>query len=66
LGQAGVLYTHLGYQEVAEMAHLMVTDEALRQQIIRKQKERWRELGPFQAEAALQQALARLGLPNGK
>lgn len=66
LGQAGVLYTHLGYQEAAEMAHLMVTDETLRQQIIRKQKERWHELGPLQAEAALQQALARLGLPNGK
>lgn len=65
LGEAGVLFTSLGYEQVAEMAHLLVTDDALRRQVIRKQKERLRELGPEQTEAALRQALARLGLPSG-
>jgi glycosyltransferase involved in cell wall biosynthesis len=65
LGEAGVLFTDLGYEQVAEMAHLLLTDDALRRQIIRKQKERLHELRPEQAEAALRRVLARLGLPNG-
>jgi glycosyltransferase involved in cell wall biosynthesis len=62
LGGAGVLFTHLGYREVAEMAHLLVTDERLRQQVIRGQKERLAAMGPEQAEAALRHALARVGI----
>lgn len=65
LGQAGILFTDLGYQQVAEMAHLLVTDNMLRSQVIHKQKERLQELGPDQAEAALLRALGRLGLPAG-
>jgi glycosyltransferase involved in cell wall biosynthesis len=66
LGQAGVLFTDLGYEQVAEMAHLLVTDEDLRRQVIRRQKERFLELGPEQAEVRLREALARLGLSTYK
>lgn len=59
LGQAGVLFTDLGYEQVAEMAHLLTSDEALRRQVIRKQRERLLDLGPDQAEAALRYALIR-------
>jgi glycosyltransferase involved in cell wall biosynthesis len=60
LGESGVLFTELGYEQVAEMAHLLVADEALRRQVIRKQAERLVALRPEQAEAALQGALAHL------
>lgn len=60
LGQSGVLFTGLDYEQVAEMAHLLVVDKALRCQVVRKQKERLLALGPEQAEAALQRALASL------
>ena len=62
LGSSGVLFTGLGYEQVAEMAHLMVTDELLRAQIIRRQKERLQALGPERAEAALRCALERVGV----
>jgi glycosyltransferase involved in cell wall biosynthesis len=66
LADAGVLFTRLGYEEVAQMAHLMLRDEALRRRIMRKQKERLEAFGPSQVEAALQDALAQLNLPHGK
>lgn len=66
LAEAGVLFTRLGYEEVAEMAHLMLTDSTLRQRIIRKQKERLTAFGPQQVETSLQDALARLDLPHGE
>ena len=62
LGEAGVLFADLGYEQVAEMAHLLVTDDALRDQVIFKQKERLHELRPEQTEAELRRALSRLGL----
>jgi glycosyltransferase involved in cell wall biosynthesis len=62
LGGAGVLFTDLGYEQVAEMAHLLVTDETLRHQVICRQRERLAELGPARSEAALGRALAQLGL----
>jgi glycosyltransferase involved in cell wall biosynthesis len=65
LGDAGVLFTGLCHVEVAEMAHLMISDDALRRQIIRKQKDRLRRLSPLRAENALRQVLARLSLPHG-
>ena len=40
LGDAGVLFTGSHYGEIAEMAHLMVTDQTLRQQIIQTQRSR--------------------------
>lgn len=63
LGDAGVLFTDLGYDRVAEMAHLLTTDRGLRQRVIQKQKERLQALGPDRVEAALVQALNRLGMP---
>jgi glycosyltransferase involved in cell wall biosynthesis len=65
LGDAGVLFTRLGYEDVAEMAHLLVSDDGLRRQVIRTQNERLQELGPEQAEAALRDALTRVGLSPG-
>lgn len=65
LGTAGVLFTKLGYEAAAEMAHLLATDVALRSRVIAHQQARVIELGPDKAEAALRAALRRLGLPAG-
>lgn len=65
LGQAGVLFNHLGYEQVAEMAHLLVTDTALREQVIRKQRERLQAFSPERTERTLSRLLHRLGLPAG-
>jgi len=62
LGDAGVLFTRLGYVEVAEMAHLLLTDEALRSQVVAKQRERLQDLTPSRVEAKLRHILARLGV----
>lgn len=62
LADAGVLFTDLGYEETAEMAHLMISDTTLRQQIIRKQKERLQAFDPQQIEPVLQEMLARLNV----
>ena len=62
LGDAGVLFTRLGYAEVAEMAHLLLTDEALRSQVVAKQRERLQDLAPSRVEARLRHILARLGV----
>lgn len=65
LGPAGVLFNHLGFEQVAEMAHLLVTDVTLRNQVIRKQLERLQEFSPERTERTLSQLLRRLGLPAG-
>jgi len=62
LGDAGVLYTRLGYAEVAEMAHLLVTDRDLRNKIIAGQRERLQDFAPDRVEARLRDALIRLGI----
>lgn len=62
LGQSGILFNHLGYLETAEMAHLMITDTTLRQQIILTQKERLQAFLPNAAEARLQEALQQMGI----
>lgn len=62
LGQAGILFTGMDYEQVAEMAHMLVSDRVLRAQVIRKQKERLGDLGPARSQVALQDALDRLGL----
>ncbi|MBN1487933.1 MAG: glycosyltransferase [Anaerolineae bacterium] len=62
LGHAGVLFTELGYEAVAEMAHLLVEDQALRQRVIARQKARLDELSPQRAEAALKFALSHFGI----
>lgn len=63
LGSAGVLFTELGYEEVAEMAHMIVTDVQLRERLMACQRERLSELGSDRAERVLWEALKRLGLP---
>lgn len=62
LGDSGVLFTRLGYAEVAEMAHLLLTDKALRSQVVAKQRERLQDMSPSCIEARLEQILARLGV----
>lgn len=66
LGEAGVLFNHLGYEQVAEMAHLLVSDQVLRAQVIRKQRERLQDFDPKRTERALSDLLHRLGLPGGE
>ena len=60
LGQAGVLFTRLGYEQVAEMAHLLVSDPDLRAQVIARQKERLADFAPARVEAKLREILVRL------
>lgn len=60
LGNAGVLFTHLGYQEVAEMAHLLVSDQDLRAQVIARQRERLQAFAPSHVEAKLRDLLVGL------
>lgn len=62
LGACGMMFTDLGYEHVAEAAHLLISDTLLRDRIIAGQRQRLVELGPDRAEAMLQIVLARLGL----
>lgn len=66
LGDAGILFTELGYAEAAQMAHMMISDTAVRQQIIAKQRERLQFFAPDRVETILQDMLRRLGLPDGR
>ena len=43
LGKAGILINEKNYEEIAEMINLLVEDTELRNRIIKKQNERWRE-----------------------
>ena len=62
LGDAGVLFTRLGYQEVAEMAHLLLTDGVLQAQVVARQRERLQDFAPSQVEARLRDILIGLGV----
>jgi len=62
LGDAGVLFTRLGHGEVAEMAHLLLTDQALREQVVTRQRERLEDMAPSRVEVRLRHILARLGV----
>jgi glycosyltransferase involved in cell wall biosynthesis len=62
LGQAGVLFNRFDYAEVAEMAHMMVSDPTLRQQLIQCQRQRLTDLSPERVEGKLQQILERVGV----
>jgi glycosyltransferase involved in cell wall biosynthesis len=62
LGQAGVLFNRLGHREVAQIAHLMITDSALRQQIVATQKERLQAFLPDAVEMHLREALHQIGI----
>jgi glycosyltransferase involved in cell wall biosynthesis len=62
LGTAGVLFTRLGYQEVAEMAHLLLADSELRSQVVVRQRERMAAFSPRRVEAKLHAILASMGI----
>lgn len=61
LGDAGVLFTRLGYIEVAEMAHLLVTDTGLREQMISTQRQRLHTFTPERVESQLRAVLQQVG-----
>lgn len=63
LGGSGVLFTSLGYEVVAEMAHLMIKDCELREAILRGQERRLRHFAPERIEETLRQYLGELGVP---
>jgi len=65
LGDAGVLFTRLGYEEVAEMACLLLDDEVLRARVIARQRERLADFAPARIEARLWAVLGRLGISPG-
>lgn len=62
LGQAGVLFARLGHGEVAEMAHLLVTDLNLRSQVVATQRARLRDFSPGRVEQQLAAALHQIGI----
>jgi glycosyltransferase involved in cell wall biosynthesis len=62
LGQAGVLFHGSDYDAVAEAAHLLLTDAALRRQVIDRQRQRLADFVPERIEARLRQALQRVGV----
>ena len=66
LGEAGVLFHELGYEAVAEMAHLLVSDAIIRQQVIQKQYERVASFNQKRAAASLHAVLHRLGIFVGE
>jgi L-malate glycosyltransferase len=61
LGDSGIMYTRWSYSHICEMLHLLVTDQALRQQVIRRQRQRRADFAPEHVESALRQALQRIG-----
>ena len=64
LGDAGVLFARLGYVEVAEMAHLLVSDTGLRAQVISRQRQRLRVFAPERVEERLKAVLRRIGVTS--
>jgi glycosyltransferase involved in cell wall biosynthesis len=53
LGESGVRFTEKRVAEVAEMAHLLATDQALREAILTGQRRRLAEFAPTTVEATL-------------
>lgn len=53
LGDSGILFTHLGYEEVATMAHLITSDPHLKQKILAAQQKRLDAFAPNQVETIL-------------
>ncbi|MEZ4593427.1 MAG: glycosyltransferase [Chloroflexota bacterium] len=66
LGEAGILFHELGYEAVAEMAHILISDPVIRQQVIETQYQRVAHFNPKQAAASLRAVLHRLGIPVGE
>lgn len=62
LGSAGVLFNQFSYAEIAETISLLVSDQDLRQQIIRCQNQRLVDFAPKRVEKKLRQVLERVGV----
>jgi hypothetical protein len=60
LGDAGVQFDELRIDEVAEMAHLLATDEALRAPVLAGQRRRLEAFAPAAVEGALRAHLESL------
>ncbi len=61
LGESGIMFTRLGYVEVAEMAHLLATDEGLRAHVVRAQRRRLEAFAPERVEEKLRFVLEQVG-----
>jgi hypothetical protein len=59
------MFTELGYEAVAEMGNILVSDTAVRQRIIQRQYDRLEELNSEKAVAGLRALLGRLGIMVG-
>ena len=62
LGGSGVLFDQLRYAEIAETAHLLITDADLRQQVIHRQRRRFSDFSPDRVEETLRRILEHLGI----
>jgi glycosyltransferase involved in cell wall biosynthesis len=62
LGEAGVLYHDWRYADICEMLHLLVSDQGLRQQVIRRERQRREDFAPARIEAQLRACLAQIGV----
>jgi glycosyltransferase involved in cell wall biosynthesis len=60
LGDAGILITRRRFVEVAELVHLVLTDQRLRARILQRQRERLRTFAPERVEEQLKKALSSL------
>lgn len=65
LGQAGVLFSRPGYEEVAKRAHLLVDDDVLRARVTARQREQLADFAPCRVEVMLWSLLGRLGISPG-
>lgn len=66
LGNASILFHELGYEAVAEMAHILISDPVIRQQVIETQSQRVASFSQEQAAASLRAVLHRLGISVGE
>jgi glycosyltransferase involved in cell wall biosynthesis len=65
MGPAGVLVRDKKFDEIAEMLHLLITDAALRQQIIEGQREQLKRFDENAADEGLRRALEAVTRPAG-
>ena len=57
LADAGILFSDLGYEEVASMAHLMLTNSQLNQHILSAQQKRLETFSPEHVESSLHEII---------
>jgi glycosyltransferase involved in cell wall biosynthesis len=62
LGTSGVLFNQYRYAEIAESAHLLVTDANLRQRVIQRQRQRLADFSSERVEAKLRKILEQIGI----